>query len=274
MLVINGKAKVINLKNLDLEDGYKIKVGWSLIRGNWSMYMAIYDEKHLYIYKTKLADLLQNSAQVIIDLSSHIDIIAPPSQVQDLTWYYTQDDGLPSLAIASARHDDEGNLSVTLTDLSFDQEKNAYISNLKDNINGIGKVAANEVHIEALDPEFTLSKSPLYIVAGNKLVAYNVANNQYKAQKFTMLLEQGTSHQPIIVKKNAYSYYVITYDDDKSFQYLYTKDSDMINKPEAAVYLDEKIQKIVVKYGLKFIVTKKHLYIVDFDDSQLNKIDL
>jgi hypothetical protein len=274
LLVINGKAKVINLKNLDLEDGYKIKVGWSLIRGNWSMYMAIYDEKHLYIYKTKLADLLQNSAQVIIDLSSHIDIIAPPSQVQDLTWYYTQDDGLPSLAIASARHDDEGNLSVTLTDLSFDQEKNAYISNLKDNINGIGKVAANEVHIEALDPEFTLSKSPLYIVAGNKLVAYNVANNQYKAQKFTMLLEQGTSHQPIIVKKNAYSYYVITYDDDKSFQYLYTKDSDMINKPEAAVYLDEKIQKIVVKYGLKFIVTKKHLYIVDFDDSPLNKIDL
>ncbi len=201
LLVVNNKAKVINLENFDLDDRYKIKIGWSLIKGDWVMYIAVYDKEHLYLYKTKLADLLENSVQVMIDLSSPINIIAPPSQIQDLTWYYTQNDGLPSLAIASARHDDEGNLSVTLTDLSFDQEKNAYISDLKDSINGIGKVAANKVHIEALDPEFTLSKSPLYIVAGNKLVAYNVANNQYKAQKFTMLLEQGTSHQPIVVKK-------------------------------------------------------------------------
>ncbi|MFT5950764.1 MAG: hypothetical protein ACI9BN_001017 [Francisella sp.] len=274
LLVVNDEAKVVNFENLDLDDDYKLKIGWSLVKGDWSMYVAVYDERHLYIYKTKLVDLLQNSAQVMIDLSSSINIIAPPSQIQDLTWYYTKDDGLPSLAIASARHDDEGNLSVTLTDLSFNQEKNAYISDLKDSINGIGKVAASQVHIEALDPEFTLSKSPLYIVVGNKLVAYNVANNQYKAQKFTMLLEQGTSHQPIVVKKNAYSYYVITNDDDRSFQYLYTKDSDMINKPEPTIYLDEKIQKIVVKYGLKFIVTKKHLYIVDFDNNELNKIDL
>ena len=53
-----------------------------------------------------------------------------------------------------------------------------------------------------------------------------------------------------------------------------SKESDMINKPEPTIYLDEKIQKIVVKYGLKFIVTKNHIYIVDFEDNQLNKIDL
>ena len=274
LLVVNGKAKVINLEDLNLDDEYKLKIGWSLVKGTWSMYMAVYDEEHLYVYKTKLDDLLKNSAQVTIDLSSSIKIIALPSQIQDLTWYYTQNDGLPSLAIASARYDDEGNLSVMLTDLSFNQEKNAYIGDLKDNINGIGKVAAEKVHIEALDPEFTLSKSPLYIVAGNRLVAYNVANNQYKVQRFTMLLEQSTLHQPIVVKKNAYSYYVIAYQDDRYFQYLYTKDSDMINKPEPTVYLGEKIQRIVVKYGLKFIVTKKHLYIDDFENNQLNKISL
>ena len=48
----------------------------------------------------------------------------------------------------------------------------------------------------------------------------------------------------------------------------------MINKPEPTIYLDEKIHRIVVKYSLKFIITKKHVYIVDFEDNQLNKIDL
>jgi hypothetical protein len=218
--------------------------------------------------------LLQNSAQVTIDLSSPVEIITPPSQIQDLTWYYTQNDGLPSLAVASVYYEEEGSLSVRIFDLSFNAEKNAYIGDLKDSINGIGRVAANKVHIESLDPEFTLSKSPLYIVAGTKLVVYNVANNEYKAQKFTMLLEQGTSHNPIVVKKNAYSYFVITYQADSYLQYLYTKESDMINKPEPTIYLDEKIQRIVVKYGLKFIVTKNHIYIDDFENNQLNKIDL
>ena len=274
LLVVNDKAKIVNFQNLDLDDKYKLKIGWSLVKGVWSMFVVIYDEKHLYIYKTKLADLLKNSAQVTIDLSSSINIIAPPSQIQDLTWYYTQNDGWPSLAIASTRYEDEGGLAVTLTDLSFNKEKNAYMGDLKDTINGIGKVAADNVHIEAIDPEFTLSKSPLYIVAGDRFIAYNVANNQYKVQKFTMQLEQGTSHQLIVVKKNVYGYYVIAYQDDRYFQYLYTKDSDMINKPEPTVYLDEKIQRIVVKYGLKFIVTKKHIYIDDFENNQLNKIDL
>ena len=274
LLVTNNKAKVINLENLGLDDKYRLKIGWSLIKGDWSMYVAVYDEKHLYIYKTKLVDLLRNSAQVTIDLSSPINIIAPPSQIQDLTWYYAQNDGLPSLAIASTRHDSEGNLSVVLSELSFDKQKNAYVSNIKDTINGIGKFKADRVYVQALDPEFTLSKSPIYIIAGDKLEAYNVANNHYKTKRFTMILEQSTSHSPIVVKKNAYSYYVITYQDDRYFQYLYTKESDMINKPEPTIYLDEKIQKIVVKYGLKFIVTKNHIYIVDFEDNQLNKIDL
>jgi len=274
LLVVDDKAKVINLQNLDLDDNYKLKIGWSLVKGVWSMYLAVYDKEHLYIYKTKLADLLQNSAQVTIDLASPIEIITAPSQIQDLTWYYTQNNGLPSLAVASVYYEEEGSLSVRTFDLSFNAEKNAYIGDLKDSINGIGRVAANKVHIESLDPEFTLSKSPLYIVAGTKLVVYNVANNEYKVQKFTMLLEQGTSHDPIVVKKNAYSYFVITYQGDSYLQYLYTKESDMINKPEPKIYLDEKIQRIVVKYGLKFIVTKKHLYIDDFENNQLNKINL
>jgi hypothetical protein len=66
----------------------------------------------------------------------------------------------------------------------------------------------------------------------------------------------------------------LTYNDDRYFQYKYTKDTDVINITEPVIYPDEKIQNIIVRYGLKFIVTKNHLYINDFQNRELNKISI
>lgn len=136
----------------------------------------------------------------------------------------------------------------------------------------MGKIEDNNIYAIALDPSYTLSQSPLYIFAGKKMVVYNV-NNYHKVKRQTVILSEKVSNKPVVVKKDAYDYYILAYDDDY-FQYKYTKDTDVINIAEPVIYPDQKIQDIIVRYGLKFIVTKNYLYINDFDNTELDKISI
>ncbi|MED7787661.1 hypothetical protein [Francisella sp. 19X1-34] len=273
LISVNNQAQVISLKNLDLSRNYKINIGWNLKKGHWQMMMAIYDKDHLYIFRTKLGDLVNNLDKAALDLSTPVEVLDPPSNIAAISWYFEKDNAEPSLAVLITRRDSDDSLAVIIEDLDYDPLQDIYSVSIKDSINGLGDIDSNNVYVVALDPSYTLAQSPLYIFAGKKMIVYNVSS-RYKVKRQVVILSEEVFNQPLVVKKDAYDYYILTYNDDRYFQYKYTKNTDVIHVTKPVIYPDEKIQNIVVKYGLKFIVTKNHLYINDFQNRKLNKLSI
>ncbi|MGX9893729.1 hypothetical protein [Francisella orientalis] len=67
LISVNKNIQIINLKNLDLSENYSLKIGWQLSKGSWQMLLAIYDKQHLYIFKTKLTNLVNNLSKAVLD---------------------------------------------------------------------------------------------------------------------------------------------------------------------------------------------------------------
>jgi hypothetical protein len=275
LLSINNNARIISLSSLDIEKGnYKVKIGWDLVKGHWQMLVCIYDDKHIYIFKTSLGKIIGNIDNSVLDLSTPIAEINQISDITDLTWYYPKNNSTPSLAIVSPSNDSDDNLSVKVYSVDYNQEKKEYVSILKDTLNGIGRYDYNTIHIKALDPNFILAKSSLVISAGKRLIVYEALNDNDDISKYYIKLEDVSIGEPTIIKKDKYHYYVITYGADSYYQYIYTKDTDILSKVKPKVYEDEKIYNIKVVYGLKFIFTKDNLYIDDFMNKQLSKFEV
>ncbi|WP_043024511.1 hypothetical protein [Francisella tularensis] len=267
----DGKTQVISLSGLNIAGDYKINIGWQLSQGRWQLLLAIYDNQHLYIFKTALNDLINNFDKAILDLSTPIDIIDPPKDIVTLSWYYQHDNSQPSLAVLTKRNDSAGNTSIIVEDIEYNSFNNTYKTSIKDAINGLGKLGDNNIYVEAVDPSYTLAKSPLYVFVGDKLIVYNLANSN-KNDTLIVPLQNIVKHKPIIVKKDFYEYYILTYSGDRYYQYKYTSNTNIINLANTVIYPEQKIENIVVRYGLKFIITNKNIYIDDFTNKQLSEI--
>lgn len=273
LLSINDKVRTIRLNALDIDKGnYNVKIGWNLYQGRWQILMSIYDDSHIYIFKTTLEKLEKNTDRAILDLSNPIAEITDIRNIKTLTWYVHKNDDMPSIIVSSTSQDNEDNLSVRLYSIDYMQEKKKYISKLKDTLNGIGKYSYETVHVKALDPDFILAKSSLVVSLGKRLVIYEASAEDNQPSKFYMKLDEASIRPPLIIKKDKYNYYVITYDADRYYQYVYAKDTDILSKVKPKIFEDEKINNIQVAYGLKFITTKNNIYIDNFKGEQLAKI--
>ncbi|NDS80009.1 hypothetical protein FWI69_08280, partial [Francisella tularensis subsp. holarctica] len=56
------------------------------------------------------------------------------------------------------------------------------------------------------------------------------------------------------------------------YQYKYTSNTNIISLANTVIYPEQKIENIVVRYGLKFIITNKNIYIDDFTNKQLSEV--
>ena len=106
----------------------------------------------------------------------------------------------PSLVVLSKRNNSAGKTRVIV------KFNNIYRASVKDAINGLGKLDDVNIYVEALDPSYTLAKSPLYVFAGDKLVVYSLANPN-KNDRLIVPLQNIVKHKPVIVKKDPYEYY-------------------------------------------------------------------
>lgn len=89
-----------------------------------------------------------------------------------------------------------------------------------------------------------------------------------------MNLDRVVENAPIIVRKNQYSNYILVYEGDHYYQYLYTTNTKLISISNPVVYPKQKIQNIIVKYGLKFIVTDSKIYIEDFNNQRIETVQV
>ncbi|MBY7734088.1 hypothetical protein [Francisella philomiragia] len=273
LISVNKNIQIINLKNLDLSENYSLKIGWQLNQGSWQMLLAIYDKQHLYIFKTKLTNLVNNLHKAVLDLSTPIKVTDTPKDIVTLDWYYQSDESTPSLVVLSTRKDNAGNISIIIQDVEYDQSNNRYIISIKDIIDTRVEIGDNNVYVQVLDPTRTLAKSFLYLFIGNKLVVYGLGNS-FDTSKKQVNLDRVVENAPIIVRKDQYSNYILVYKGDHYYQYLYTINTKLINVSNPVVYPKQKIQSIIVKYGLKFIVTSSKVYIENFNNQPIETIQI
>ena len=89
-----------------------------------------------------------------------------------------------------------------------------------------------------------------------------------------MNLDRVVENAPIIVRKDQYSNYILLYKGDHYYQYLYTINTKLINVSNPVVYPKQKIQSIIIKYGLKFIVTSSKVYIENFNNQRIETVQI
>ncbi|AJI47426.1 putative pilus assembly protein [Francisella philomiragia] len=274
LISVNKNVQIISLKNLDLSENYSLKVGWQLSKGSWQMLLAIYDKQHLYIFKTKLSNLINNLPKAILDLSTPIKMTDTPKDIVTLDWYYQSNESTPSLVVLSTRKDNAGNINVIVQDVEYDQSNSRYIISIKDIIDTRVEISDNNIYVQVLDPTRTLAKSFLYLFIGNKLVVYGLGNS-FDTSKKQVNLDRVVENAPIIVRKNQYSNYILVYEGgDHYYQYLYTTNTKLISISNPVVYPKQKIQNIIVKYGLKFIVTDSKIYIENFNNQRIETVQV
>ncbi|MBK2268089.1 hypothetical protein [Francisella philomiragia] len=273
LISVNKNVQIISLKNLDLSENYSLKIGWQLSKGSWQMLLAIYDKQHLYIFKTKLSNLINNLPKAILDLSTPIKMTDTPKDIVTLDWYYQSNESMPSLVILSTRKDNAGNINVIVQDVEYDQSNSRYIISIKDIIDTGMEISDNNIYVQVLDPTRTLAKSFLYLFIGNKLVVYGLGNS-FDTSKKQVNLDRVVENEPIIVRKNQYSNYILVYEGDHYYQYLYTTNTKLISISNPVVYPKQKIQNIIVKYGLKFIVTDSKIYIENFNNQRIETVQI
>ena len=260
----DGKTQVISLSGLSIAEDYKISIGWNLTKVVGSYYY-LYMIVSLYIFKTTLNELINNFDKAILDLSTPIEVVDSPANIVALSWYYQHDNSQPSLVVLSKRNDSTGKTSVIV------KFNNIYRASVKDAINGLGKLDDFNIYVEALDPSYTLAKSPLYVFAGDKLVVYSLVNSN-KNDRLIVPLQNIVKHKPVIVKKDPYEYYILTYSGDCYYQYKYTSNTNIISLANTVIYPGQTIKNIIVRYGLKFIITNKNIYVDDFANKQLSEV--
>lgn len=270
LILVNDDVQVVSLK---VSADYEVNIGWHLYKGRWQMLIAVYDKDHLYIFRTSLDDLINSFDKAVLDISASVKIVDAPTGIAAVSWYYSKENSEPSLAVLATRYDEDGNATVMVEELEYNKLRNTYMTSIKDSINGLGEIKDSNVYVEALDPYYTLSQSPLYVFAGDRLVAYNLDSSN-KLSKQVMVLSSEIKNKPVVVKKDDYSYYILAFEGNRYYQYTYAKDTDVINDAKPVVYPGNNIQNILVKYGVKLIVTKKKLYINDFKNKQLNEVSI
>ncbi|AIT09886.1 membrane protein [Candidatus Francisella endociliophora] len=77
-LVVGGASTRIYLP-ADITEGYKLSIGWNLVAGRWSIFLAVYDGNRVYTSSTVLSNLFDNMSQAEIDISNWQPVIDLPS---------------------------------------------------------------------------------------------------------------------------------------------------------------------------------------------------
>lgn len=279
VLNINGRTQEIDFSQYDLDKNYKVSLGWGLNDGNWQLNMAVYDQKHLLLSTANLSSLENNSTfnQAALDLSN-FKTISNKNVLNDVVsakWYFNGDQSTPRLLVAMGKQSSKNKTAIKILDVRYNQKTDRYKAKNKGTINDLGRLNPKQFHIQALDPNATFAASDIILVAGNHLYDIGEITNKNisKLSKTPIVLDSYVDKNPIIVKKDDGGFYILTYDDEAYYQYNYALGSRVISGEKITAFEGEKLEKIIIRDGVKYIVTTKHIYVVNFDNDILNKIN-
>ncbi|AXA33573.1 hypothetical protein [Francisella adeliensis] len=245
----NAKIGVPIPEGMDSE--FKVKVGWNLEGGKWSLHLIIHDTNKLFTTSISLEDILADEVKGLEEdneqLGNEIGNWKPVSNgdssggsiggpfikenIFDVAWYYEEKDSPPQIVIIRKADQKKGSMEILEAYYSiYSTSDKQYKMKLGGKLNI--KRELTEKNIKLLVPDFTNNfdaNMALIIHPDNNsktlmhISDFNYNGDHRVGKSLDTYIDGESVGEPVIVSKNNESIYIITYEPEKLHRYEYKK---------------------------------------------------
>jgi hypothetical protein len=229
----------------------KVKVGWNLESGEWTMYLILHDSDKLFTTSVALKNLLDDDVEGLeVDneqLGNEIGDWKPVSSgdssggtlggpfvkdnIFDVAWYFEEKDSPPQIVLLRKADQKKGSQETLETYYSqYSPTDKQYKMKLGGKLNLKRELKAD--NIKLLIPDFAnnLDANMALILHpnNNSKTLMNVSDFNYNGdhrvgKSLDTYIDGESFGEPVIVSKNDDTLYIITFEPDKLHRYEYKK---------------------------------------------------
>ncbi|MBK2259407.1 hypothetical protein [Francisella philomiragia] len=202
----------------------------------------------------------------------------PEGNIILVTWYHDFNNQVPK-PLVLRKMPRNGNYDLDVYRSTFDNITRIFTATLSDTFT-TGSTDFDESHVHVVIPDtmFMLDAGVPLIFQGvnifdfNRLGTYLLGTGGGSSTTKDMLSVE-PSQKPIMIKKNTTQMYMIVFNGDSYYKYLYSLGSSLIAPPHREPFTGEEIQKIIAKYGVIFVITDSYIYLMNpTDDSRISRL--
>ncbi|MEY8702737.1 hypothetical protein AB4F11_07090 [Francisella philomiragia] len=204
----------------------------------------------------------------------------PEGNIILVTWYHDLNNQVPK-PLVLRKMPRNGNYDLDVYRATYDSATKIFTATLSDTFTtGSANFSGSYVHVVIPDTMFMLDAGVPLIFQGvnifdyNRLGTYLLGTGNSTTIRGTLIAE--SSQKPVVVKRNTTQSYIIFFNGDRYYKYLYSHSysaPSLTQLPEKQ-FLGEQIQKIIAKYGVIFVITNSYIYLINpSDDSIISRLD-
>ncbi|WP_432773380.1 hypothetical protein [Francisella salimarina] len=200
----------------------------------------------------------------------------PEGNIILVTWYHDFNNQVPKPLVLRKMPRD-GNYDLDVYRSTYDSITRIFTAILSDTFT-TGSTDFDESHVHVVIPDtmFMLDAGVPLIFQGNNILDYNRLGTYLLGTSNSLTirstLDVESSQKPVLVKKNTTQMYIIVFNGDRYYKYLYSLGSSL-TAPHQEPFTGEEIQKIIAKYGVIFVITDSYIYLINpTDDSTISKL--
>ncbi|MED7820072.1 MULTISPECIES: hypothetical protein [unclassified Francisella] len=230
---------------------YKVKVGWNLEKGQWSVYLLLYDTDKLFTTHFLLDDILNEDVKGLApeneelgnDIGQWKAVIQGGSRsgssggqflkdnIFDVVWYFDEGDEPPQLMLIRKADKKKGNREVLEVYYSTPlRTSDNYTLKLADKLEFKTKLSDENVKLLVPDTANNLDANMVLIFHPNNqsktlmgVSDFNYNGDHRIGKSLDTYIDGETFGRPVIISKNEDSMYIITFEPKKIHRYEYVK---------------------------------------------------
>jgi hypothetical protein len=249
--IFTSKAKIGVPIPEEMGTDTKIKVGWNLEKGEWTMYLILHDSDKLFTTSVALKDLLDDAVEGLEEaneqLGNDIGQWKPVSSgdssggtlggpfvkdnIFDVAWYFEEKNSPPQIVLVRKADQKRGSQETLETYYSqYSPTDKQYKMKLGGKLNLKRELKAENIRLLVPDFANNLDASMALILHpnNNSKTLMNVSDFNYNGdhrvgKSLDTYIDGESFGEPVIVSKNDETLYIITFEPDKLHRYEYKK---------------------------------------------------
>lgn len=274
---VSGNTGSLAIPN-DINTDYKFSVGWDIVDGLRSFFLAVYNSDKVYTSSTTLDNLLNHGGQATTDLGNFELITGIPSgstiasgSIILTKWYHDNSQAVPKPLILR-KIDRSGDHELDAYSPAYNSGNNSYEASLFDTFTSDTDFSSGSVFIVSPDWDANLGSAPPLVIENKNLLDFNRDGN-YRFGDGTgstnTQLQYAGEFEPLLVRRNESELFLILYDTDYLYRYIYSSANNPVLAitPLTSYAAGGAIHKVIVRFGALFIFNNAFCYVVNFDDN-------
>ncbi|WP_395166910.1 hypothetical protein [Francisella salimarina] len=231
---------------------YKVRIGWNLEKGKWTLYLLLYDTDKLFTSNIELEKLLSDDVKGLEKDNKAIGeeignwqavkvsqgkgrALSGEQFVKDnilgVVWYFDNNDGAPEIMLVRKDSQKKGNRQVLEVYYSeYSTTNKSYILKLAEKINFKGNLDEDNIKLLVPDMSNNLEANMVLIFHPNNqsktlmgISDFNFNGDHRVGKSLDTYIDGESFGKPVIVSKSDESMYIITYEPNKLHRYEYQK---------------------------------------------------